>query len=78
MSTLTAERLLEEGAWAGKLYSGGWKKGDGGTTAVLDKATGETLTEVAVAAPRGGAGGVGSGRRRSGRRDRRGGAAGMA
>jgi benzaldehyde dehydrogenase (NAD) len=50
MSTLTAERLLEEGAWAGKLYSGGWKAGDGGTLAVLEKATAETLTEVAVAA----------------------------
>jgi benzaldehyde dehydrogenase (NAD) len=51
MSTLSAERLLDEGAWAGKLYSGGWKNGDGGTTPVLEKATGETLTEVAFAAP---------------------------
>jgi benzaldehyde dehydrogenase (NAD) len=49
MSTLTAERLMDDGAWAGKLYSGGWSDGGGGPLPVVDKATGESLTEVAIA-----------------------------
>jgi benzaldehyde dehydrogenase (NAD) len=48
---LTAERLLEDRSWVGKLYSGGWSDGGGASLAVLDKATGESLADVVVAPP---------------------------
>jgi len=37
--------------WTGKIYSGGWRPSEGGTSAVSDPATGERLAEVGVAAP---------------------------
>jgi benzaldehyde dehydrogenase (NAD) len=46
---LVAESLLDDRAWDGKLYSGGWTAGGGAAIAVLDKATGEQLGEVAAA-----------------------------
>ena len=33
---LTAERLLDDQDWAGKLYSGGWSDGGGGLLPVLE------------------------------------------
>jgi benzaldehyde dehydrogenase (NAD) len=35
--------------WDGQLYSGGWRSAEGGTTEVLEKATGERLATVGLA-----------------------------
>lgn len=37
--------------WAGRIYSGGWHSGAGGTIRVIEPATGEELTSVGVASP---------------------------
>ena len=49
MTLLTAERLLDDRDWKGKLYSGGWTDGGGEPLPILDKATGESLAEVVAA-----------------------------
>ena len=41
--------LLSEKAWDGQIYSGGWIAAHGGATAILEKATGESLGETGVA-----------------------------
>ncbi len=37
--------------WAGRIYSGGWRVSEGGTSQVSEPATGASLAEVGVAAP---------------------------
>ena len=51
MTLLTADRLLDDRDWKGKLYSGGWSDGGGEPLPILDKATGESLGEVVAANP---------------------------
>jgi hypothetical protein len=41
--------LLEDGAWQGKLWTGEWTDGSGGTYSAVEPATGETLGEVGKA-----------------------------
>ncbi len=41
--------MLSEKAWDGQIYSGGWVTAHGGATAILEKATGESLGETGVA-----------------------------
>ena len=43
--------LLEDGAWHGKLWTGTWADGSGGTYSAVEPATGETLGEVGRATP---------------------------
>ena len=43
--------LLENGPWTGNIFVDGWNPGAGGTQAVVEPATGKTLTEVGVASP---------------------------
>jgi benzaldehyde dehydrogenase (NAD) len=42
--------LFTDGACAGRLYSSGWRAGDGGVTDVIEPATGDVLTQSGVAA----------------------------
>ncbi|MGW6548315.1 aldehyde dehydrogenase family protein, partial [Streptomyces massasporeus] len=37
--------------WTGKIYSEGWRTADGGTSPVIEPATGEPLAQVGVASP---------------------------
>ena len=41
--------LLEDGAWQGKVWTGAWTDGSGGTYSAVEPATGETLGEVGKA-----------------------------
>jgi benzaldehyde dehydrogenase (NAD) len=43
--------LLEDGAWRGKVWTGAWTDGSGGTYAAVEPATGEDLGEVGRATP---------------------------
>ena len=43
--------LLEDGAWQGKVWTGSWTEGSGGTYNAVEPATGETLGEVGKATP---------------------------
>src|SRR5215212_4431762 len=43
--------LLEDGAWQGKLWTGEWTDGSGGSYSAVEPATGETLGEVGKATP---------------------------
>lgn len=43
---MTGTDLAPGSVWSGKLYSGGWRRAQGGTLAVTDKATGEQLGEI--------------------------------
>ena len=43
--------LLEDGAWQGKLWTGEWSDGSGGSYAAVEPATGDTLGEVGRATP---------------------------
>src|SRR5215203_894361 len=50
--TATGEDMWPDAAaWTGRIYSGGWRKSEGGTSQVSEPATGELLAEVGVAAP---------------------------
>jgi benzaldehyde dehydrogenase (NAD) len=44
-------RLLDSADWAGRIYSGGWVDGRGGTYSTVEPATGRELAEVGSAAP---------------------------
>jgi len=44
--------LLDPGAWSGSVYSGGWRRSEGGDAAVVAPATGEELERVGIASPR--------------------------
>jgi benzaldehyde dehydrogenase (NAD) len=44
--------LLDPGAWSGFVYSGGWRRSEGGDAAVVAPATGEELERVGIASPR--------------------------
>ena len=41
--------LLDDGAWQGKLWTGAWTDGSGGTYSAVEPATGESLGEVGKA-----------------------------
>ena len=43
--------ILNEEAWQGKVYSGGWITSDGGHTAVIEPATGRELGRIGLATP---------------------------
>jgi benzaldehyde dehydrogenase (NAD) len=43
--------LLDTGDWAGKIYSGGWVAGAGGSYPSVEPATGKELAEVGAAGP---------------------------
>ena len=43
--------LLADGAWHGKVWTGAWTDGGGGTYPVLEPATGEQLGEIGRATP---------------------------
>jgi benzaldehyde dehydrogenase (NAD) len=43
--------LLEDGAWRGKVWTGAWTDGAGGTYTAVEPATGESLGEVGLATP---------------------------
>jgi benzaldehyde dehydrogenase (NAD) len=43
--------LLEDGAWRGKVWTGGWTDGSGGTYTAVEPATGAELGEVGRATP---------------------------
>ena len=43
--------LLEDGAWRGKVWTGAWTDGAGGTYTAVEPATGEPLGEVGEATP---------------------------
>src|SRR5829696_6448187 len=43
--------LLEDGAWQGKVWTGAWTDGSGGTYDALEPATGEVLGQVGRATP---------------------------
>ncbi|MEU2348658.1 benzaldehyde dehydrogenase [Modestobacter sp. NPDC049651] len=43
--------LLEDGAWRGKIWTGAWTDGSGGTYTAVEPATGEGLGEVGQATP---------------------------
>jgi benzaldehyde dehydrogenase (NAD) len=43
--------LLEDGAWRGKVWTGAWTDGSGGTYTAVEPATGEQLGEVGQATP---------------------------
>jgi benzaldehyde dehydrogenase (NAD) len=44
-------QLLDGLDWQGKIYSGGWRAGRGGTTATIEPATGSSLGEIGLAGP---------------------------
>jgi benzaldehyde dehydrogenase (NAD) len=41
--------VLDPGAWTGRLYSNGWRHGDGGTADIIEPATGDHLAVVGIA-----------------------------
>jgi benzaldehyde dehydrogenase (NAD) len=43
--------LLEDGAWQGKVWTGAWTEGSGGTYSAVEPSTGESLGEVGKATP---------------------------
>jgi len=43
--------FLNDEAWQGKAYSGGWITSDGGDTAVIEPATGRELGRIGLATP---------------------------
>ena len=43
--------LLDDGAWQGKVWTGSWTDGSGGTYASVEPATGEQLGQVGLATP---------------------------
>ncbi|HET6393713.1 MAG TPA: hypothetical protein VFG13_12895 [Blastococcus sp.] len=43
--------LLDVGAWQGKVWTGSWTDGSGGTYDALEPATGEALGQVGKATP---------------------------
>jgi benzaldehyde dehydrogenase (NAD) len=43
--------LLDNGAWQGKVWTGAWTQGSGGTYTAVEPATGESLGEVGRATP---------------------------
>jgi benzaldehyde dehydrogenase (NAD) len=43
--------FLNEEAWQGRVYSGGWITSDGGDTAVIEPATGRELGRIGLATP---------------------------
>ena len=43
--------LLDDGAWQGKVWTGAWTEGSGGTYDALEPATGEVLGAVGRATP---------------------------
>ena len=43
--------LLDEAAWRGKIYSGGWTSGAAGDVAVTEPATGEEIARIGCAGP---------------------------
>lgn len=59
--------IMDEGAWRGNVYSGGWTNGAGGEAAVIEPATGEEINEQTVGdepnIPFGGLGASGTGAR---------------
>ncbi|PPK65416.1 benzaldehyde dehydrogenase [Actinokineospora auranticolor] len=51
MSTLDGTALLDDGAWQGKVWTGSWTDGSGGTYTAVEPATGQPLGEVGRATP---------------------------
>lgn len=49
MTTASTPSALEDLAWKGKIFSGGWHSGGAGVVAVTNKATGEELGKLGVA-----------------------------
>ncbi|MBV9793884.1 MAG: benzaldehyde dehydrogenase [Actinobacteria bacterium] len=43
--------LMDESAWRGKIFTGGWTTGSGGDTAVTEPATGQEIGRVGLATP---------------------------
>ncbi|HXL89528.1 MAG TPA: benzaldehyde dehydrogenase [Streptosporangiaceae bacterium] len=43
--------LMDDGAWQGKIFSGGWIAGGGGDAAVIEPATGAEIGRTGIAAP---------------------------
>jgi benzaldehyde dehydrogenase (NAD) len=43
--------LMNESAWRGKIFLGGWTAGGGGDAAVTGPATGQEIGRTAMAAP---------------------------
>jgi benzaldehyde dehydrogenase (NAD) len=41
--------FLDPARWQGKIYSGGWRAGSGGTYDAVEPATGQTLASVGAA-----------------------------
>src|SRR4051794_38424139 len=48
MSTQT-KTFVDEPAWRGRLFSGGWRRPAGGTSVVREPATGAALSEIGLA-----------------------------
>jgi benzaldehyde dehydrogenase (NAD) len=46
---MMSSRGLDTDRWAGKLFSGGWVRGGGGTLPVIEPATGQSLSDVGQA-----------------------------
>jgi benzaldehyde dehydrogenase (NAD) len=49
--SVNGERWPDQAEWAGKIYSAGWRESEGGTSQVIEPATGQVLAEVGVASP---------------------------
>src|ERR1700679_912614 len=47
--------LMDESAWRGKIFTGGWTTGGGGDTAVMEPATGQEIGRGGLAPPGAGA-----------------------
>jgi benzaldehyde dehydrogenase (NAD) len=43
--------LLDDGAWQGKIWTGAWTDGSGGTYDAVEPATGQTIGAVGQATP---------------------------
>jgi benzaldehyde dehydrogenase (NAD) len=43
--------LMDDGAWQGKIFSGGWIAGGGGDAAVIEPATGDEIGRTGIATP---------------------------
>jgi benzaldehyde dehydrogenase (NAD) len=43
--------FLNDEAWQGRVYSGGWITSDGGDAAVIEPATGRELGRIGIATP---------------------------
>src|ERR1700760_1428270 len=41
--------LMDESAWRGKIFTGGWRAGGGGAAAVTEPATGQEIGRVGLA-----------------------------